>query len=71
MNMPAGRLTKNHRDQRCNKNTQMWWRRRDVAIASWCAEAFFSLTEEDEEKYIEGVENFKYLGRMLDQSDDN
>ena len=49
----------------------MQWRRRDVEIASRCAEASFSLTGEDEAECIEGVETFKYLGRMMDRSDDN
>ena len=47
-----------------------WWRR-DVAIASRCAEASFSLTEEDEVECIKGVDNFKYLGRMLYRLDDD
>ena len=46
-----------------------WWRR-DVLIAGRCAEAASSLTGEDEAEFIEGVETFKYLGRMLDRSGD-
>ena len=71
MHMPAGRLIKHHQTQQCDRNTQMWWRRRDVAIASRCAKASFSLTEEDEAECIEEVETLKYLGRMLDRSDYN
>ena len=55
----------------CNRNTLMWWWRRDVAIASPCTEATFSFTGDDEAKCIEGVETFKYLGWMLDRSDNN
>ena len=47
---------------------QMWWRRRDVVIASRCKESTFILTGEDEEECIEGVETFKYLGRILERS---
>ena len=36
-----------------------------------CTEASFSLTVEDEAEFIEGVETFKYMVRMLDQSDNN
>ena len=57
------------RTQRCDRNTQIWWRRRDVAITSQCAEASFSLAGEDEVECIEVVETFKYLGRMLDRLD--
>ena len=48
MYMPAGRLLKKQLTQWCDRNTQMGWRRRDVAIASRCAEASFSLTGEDD-----------------------
>ena len=40
-------------------------------IAYRCSEATFSLTGEEEAEHIEGVEVFKYLGRLLDQSDDD
>ena len=46
-------------------------RRRDVAITNQYAEASFSLTGEDEAECIEGVGIFKYLGRLMDRSDDN
>ena len=50
--MPAGRLIKHQQTQGCNRNTQIRWQRRDVAIASQCAEASFSLMGEDEAKCI-------------------
>ena len=49
----------------------MHWRRKDVAIASRCERATLSLTGEDDAECIEGVDTFKYLGRILDRSDDN
>ena len=65
MHMPAGRLIKNRRTERCDKNTQMLWRRRDAAIADKCLEETLSLTGEDDAEYIEGVEVFKYLRRLM------
>ena len=43
MHMPSGRLIKYQRMQRCDRKTQMLWRRRYVAIAIQCAESSFSL----------------------------
>ena len=40
-------------------------------MASRCAEASFSLTGDDEAECIEGVETFKYIGRMLDWSEED
>ena len=37
---------------------------------SQCVEASFSLIGEYEAEYIEGVETFKYLGPVLERSDD-
>ena len=42
-----------------------------MAIAAKCSEATFSLTGEYEAERIEGVGRFKYLGILLDRSDDN
>ena len=50
---------------------QMWWQRRDVAIASQCEEAKFSLTGEDGAECIDGTETFKYLESILDRSDED
>ena len=71
MHMPAGRLIKHQWTKRCNRNTQMRLRRRDVAIESRCAEASFSLTRNDKAEYIEGVGIFKYMERPLDRSDND
>ena len=38
---------------------------------SRCLEVSFRSTREDKTEYIEGVETFKYLRRLLDQSDDD
>ena len=50
---------------------QMRWRKRDVTIVSRCTEATLGITGEDDVECIEGVETFKYLGRILDWSDDD
>ena len=42
-----------------------------MAIADRCSEAKFILTGEEEAEFIEGVEVFKYLGRMLFRLDHN
>ena len=42
-----------------------------MAIVIQCAEMTFSLMGEEDEETIDGVDNFKYLGQLLDRSDDN
>ena len=68
MHMPAGHIIRYRKIVRCNRNTQMRWRRRDVAIAARCPEATFSLRGEDESERIKGVGRFKYLRILMDQS---
>ena len=70
MHMPSGRIIWHRRTTRYDRNTHMRWRRRDVAVAYKCSEATFSLTGDDEAELIEGVWRFKYLGRLMDQSDE-
>ena len=52
MHMPAGRLINHQRIARCDKNTQIWWRRRDVDIVDNFLEATFSLTGEEKAELI-------------------
>ena len=70
MHMPVGRIIRHRKTSRCKKNTHMRWRRRYVAIAARCSEATFSLTGEKEVECIEAVDVFKYLGRLLERSED-
>ena len=42
-----------------------------MEISARCLEATFSLTGEEEAELIEGVERFKYLGIMMERSDDD
>ena len=44
MHMPVGWFISHRRTALCDRNTQMIWRRRDVAIAARCLEETFSLT---------------------------
>ena len=71
MHIPTGRLINYQRTQRCDRNTHMRWRRRNVASTSRYTEASFIPTREDEVEFIDGLDTLKYLGRMLDRSDDN
>ena len=50
MHMPAGRIIRHKKTARCNKNTQMRWRRRDVEISARCLEETLSLIGEEEEE---------------------
>ena len=69
--MPSGRLIRHRKTAICDRNTQMRWRRRDVAIPAKCAAVTFSLPGEEEAERIEGVGRFKYLGRLLGRSDND
>ena len=71
MHMLARRLLKYQCTKRYDRNMQMLCRRKDVAIASRYEGEAFSLTGEDNAECIEGVETFKYLGRILGRSDNN
>ena len=68
MHMPLGQLLKHQQTKWCERNMQMWWRRKGVAIAIQCEGVKFSLTVEDNADFIEGIETFKYLGVILYQS---
>ena len=64
-------MIKHKRTEPCFKNTRMRLRLRDVEVVSPCLEMEFSLTRYEGEETIEGVELFKYLGRTLDQTENN
>ena len=56
MHIPAGWIIKHRRTAICDKNTQIRWQRRNVAIVNKCTEATFSLTGEDGAESAKGVE---------------
>ena len=66
VHIAEGRLIKHQKTHQCGRNTQMRWRRRNVAIVIRCVEVSFKLTGGYVAECIEGVETSKYLGRMLD-----
>ena len=68
MHMPVGRLLKHRKTACCFNNAGMRLIRRDVEVAIWYACMEFSLNRKDRGETIKGVELFKYLGRMLEQS---
>ena len=47
INMSEGRIIKNLRTARCDRNTHMRWQISDVEITAKCTGATFSLTGED------------------------
>ena len=49
----------------------MRWQRKDVEIAIRCDGDTLTLKREDDVECIEGVDTFKYLGRILYWSEDN
>ena len=69
--MPSGQLIKHWRTVRCFKNTDMQLRQRSVEVTKWCTNMELSLTEKEGGETIDGVEVFKYLGWVLEQSDNN
>ena len=56
---------------RCDKNTKMRWQGWYVAIANKCTEDTFGFTGEYGAESIEGVESFRYLGRLLHRSEND
>ena len=71
IHMLAARLIKHHRTEHCFKNTEMMLMRDDVEVASRFSDMEFNLTGNEVEDTIEGVALFTYLGRLLDQSDND
>ena len=65
IHIPAGRLINRRRTDWCDNNTHMRWQRRNVGIVYKCTVATFSLTGEDGAGCVEGVESFRYLGRIM------
>ena len=71
IHIPEGRLIRHLWTARCDRNMQMRLRIRYVEIASKCTGATFSLMRYDGAECFEGVDYFKYLGRVLHQSDED
>ena len=71
MHMMEGRLPINGRMACCFKNKETRLLQRDLEVASWFEEMDLSLNRKEGEETIEGVTLIKFLGRTLEQSDDD
>ena len=71
MHIPASRLFNHRHMDKCNKATERYIMRIDVEMAARCSDMEFSLYGEEGGDVVEVVENFRYLGRTLDQMDDD
>ena len=69
--MPAARLVEHRWTARREKATEMQLSRRDVDIVERCWEMEFRFYRREGDALVELVANFKYLGRLLDQTDDD
>ena len=58
IHITLGHLNNRCKTARCFKNTEMRLRRKDVEVASRCAETKFNLTGKEGDNIIEGVEIF-------------
>ena len=71
MHMPVARIFKHRKSDKCHKATERRLRRRDMEMAERCGEMDFSLEGGEGEERVDNVTRFRYLGRPLDQTDDD
>ena len=71
MKIPAARIFKHRQTDKCNKVMEIRLWRREVEMAARCGKMEFSLEREEGDNMMEGVATFRYLGRTLDQTDDD
>ena len=69
--MQAARLFKHHQLDKCHKLTERRLQQKDVETAARCGEMEFSIYGEEGDERVENVTTFRYLGRLLDQTDDD
>ena len=67
--MYSSMLVKHGQTDKCNKSTDRRLRRIDVEMAARCDDMDFSMYRE--ENMVEGLATFKYIGRTLDQTNDD
>ena len=67
IHIPVPRLEKHKKIDRCEEATYMQLRWRDVGISQRSREMEFSLYGTDIYELVEGLTQFKYLGRPFDQ----
>ena len=71
MHIPEARMIKHRQTKRCNKTADMRLIQRNVEMEERCGDTEFSLYGGEGGALLEGVVTFKYLGRPLDQTDDD
>ena len=71
IHMHADRLFYHMKTDKCNTEMERQIRRRDVEMTVRCGKLEFSLYKEEGGEMVEGVVTLKYLGRTLDQTDDD
>ena len=69
--LQAARLFKHRKLDKCHKLTDGRLRKRDVEMAARCGEMEFNLYWEEGDERVENVPTFQYMGRPLDQTDDD
>ena len=62
---------KHRHTDKCNKAIERRLQRRDVEMTVRCGNMEYSLEGEEGDEMAEGVVTFRYLGRTLDQTDDD
>ena len=71
IHMPEAQLFKHRQTDKWNKAMERQLRRRDVHMETRCSDMDISLYREEGDDMVEVVANFKYLGKTLDQTDDD
>ena len=69
--MQAARLLKHWQSEKCHESTERRLRRRDVEMEAMCGETEFNLEGEEGDERVENVPTFRYMGRPIDQTDDD
>ena len=69
--MQAARLFKHRQSEKCHKLTERRIRQRDVDMEARCGEMDFNPDGEEGDERGENLPTFLYLGRPLDQMDDD
>ena len=69
--MQAARLFIHRQLGKCHKLTDRRIRQRDVEMAARCGVMEFSLEGGEGDERLENVTTVRYLGRLLDQTDDD
>ena len=69
--MQAARLFKHWQSDKCHKSKERRLRQRDVEMEARCGKMEFNIDGEEGEERLENVPEFRYLGRSIDQTDDD